>query len=108
GQFDDRIVLLVHIALSATIPFMVYDILRKRRTPREAFIVALFVLLDPFGLQWAHFYLPEWMIAFCMILGLWLIEQGLRRNRTLLWTGIAGIVLGISSVARFNFAPMVA
>ncbi len=108
GQFDDRIILLVQVALTATIPFMVYDILRRRRSPREAFIVALFVLLDPFGLQWAHFYLPEWLIAFCMIFGLWLIERGLRRNRTLLWTGIAGIVLGIASVARFNFAPIVA
>ena len=98
----------MQVALSATIPFMIYDILRKRRTPREALIVALFVLLDPFGLQWAHFYLPEWLIAFCMILGWWLIEQGLRRGQTLLWTGIAGILLGIASVARFNFAPIVA
>ncbi|MEO8393745.1 MAG: glycosyltransferase family 39 protein [Chloroflexota bacterium] len=108
GQFDDRIILLVQVALSATIPFMIYDILRRRRTSREALIVALFLLLDPFGLQWAHFYLPEWLIAFCMILGLWLIEQGLRRNRALLWTGIAGIVLGFAAVARFNFAPVVA
>jgi 4-amino-4-deoxy-L-arabinose transferase-like glycosyltransferase len=108
GQFDDRIILLVQIALSATIPFMIYDILRKRRSPREALIVALFVLFDPFGLQWAHFYLPEWWIAFCLILGFWLFEQGLRRNRTLLWTGFAGVILGAASVARFNFAPMVA
>ena len=98
----------MQVALSATIPFMIYDILRRRRTPREALIVALFVLLDPFGLQWAHFYLPEWLIAFCMILGLWLIEQGCgagercsgRRSRELCW--------GFASVARFNFAPMVA
>src|SRR5262249_26007326 len=72
GQFDDRIILLVQVGLSATIPFLVYDILRKRRSPREALIVALFVLLDPFGLQWAHFYLPEWLIAFCLILAFWL------------------------------------
>ncbi len=108
GQFDDRIVLLVQIALSAAIPFLIYDILRKRRTPREAFVVALVVLLDPFGWQWAHFWLPEWWIAFCLIAGWWLIEQGLRRHRPVLGTALAGMLLGAAALARLNFAPVIA
>ncbi len=108
GQFDDRIVLLVQVALSAAIPFLIYDILRRRRSPREAFIVALVVLLDPFGWQWAHFWLPEWWIAFCLIAALWLIDQGLRRHRPIVWTALAGLLLGVASLARFNFAPIVA
>ncbi len=108
GQFDDRLVLLVQVALSAAIPFLIYDILRRRRSPREAFVVALVVLLDPFGLQFAHFWLPEWWIAFCLIAGLWLIEQGLRRNHPVLWTALAGLLLGIAALARLNFAPVIA
>ena len=104
GQFDDRIILLVQVALSATIPFMVYDILRKRRTPREALIVALFVLLDPFGWQWAHFYLPEWLIAFCLVFALWLLERGRWSLRV---TALVGVILGLSCIMRWNMIPLV-
>ncbi|MBI1259316.1 MAG: hypothetical protein GC204_17765 [Chloroflexi bacterium] len=104
GQFDDRIILLVQVALSATIPFMVYDILRKRRTPHEALIVALFVLLDPFGLQWAHFYLPEWLIACCLIFAFWLLERGRWSLRII---ALVGVVLGLSCVMRWNMIPLV-
>ncbi len=108
GQFDDRIVLLVQVALSAAVPFLIYDILRRRRSPREALIVALVVLLDPFGLQFAHFWLPEWWIAFCLMFGWWLIEQGWRRHYPILGTALAGLVLGIAALARLNFAPVIA
>src|SRR5690606_2960145 len=80
-QFDERFLLLVQLSLSALVPFMIYDTLRMRRSPREAFIAALVVLLDPFGLQWAHFMLPNWMIAFCLVLALWLIHRGILSSR---------------------------
>ena len=109
GSFDERFWLLVQIGLSSLIPFMIYDILRTRRSPREAFVVALVVLLDPFGMQWAHFALPNWMIAFCFVLAFWLIHRGLLRpQRLLVWVAVAGIFLGLASLARLNMAPAVA
>jgi hypothetical protein len=109
-RFDDRILLLVQIGISATLPFMVYDIVRRQRSAqsthaeREAFIVALFVLLDPFGWQWAHFYLPEWLIAFCLVFGLWLLE---RTHWSLRGALAAGIVLGCTSLMRVNVIPII-
>src|SRR5690606_8387034 len=108
-RIDDRILLLVQVGLSATIPFLVYDIIRRRRTPNEAFIVALFVLLDPFGLQWSHFSLPEWLIAFLLVAALWLLNYALlTKRRLLLYTLLSGLLLGIAVLARVNFAPVVA
>jgi hypothetical protein len=111
GRFDDRILLLVQSAISATIPFMVYDILRKQRAThsqqaeREAFIVALLILLMPFGWQWAHFYLPEWLIAFCLIFALWLL---LRNQWSLRAAAGGGLVLGLASLMRVNVIPIIA
>jgi 4-amino-4-deoxy-L-arabinose transferase-like glycosyltransferase len=107
GRFDERFVLLVQITLSAAIPFLIYDILRSRRSPNEAFAVALLALLDPFGLQWAHFWLPEWMIAFCLVLALWLIHRALIAGVRLRLVTAAGVVLALAVLARLNFAPIV-
>lgn len=109
-RFDDRILLFVQISISATIPFMVYDLVRRQRAAdnphaaREALIVALFVLLDPFGWQWAHFYLPEWLIAFCLIFALWLLQ---RAGWSLRGALAAGIVLGFTSLMRVNIVPII-
>ena len=62
GRFDERVVLLVQIALSSSIPFFLYDIIRTRHSPKAAFLIGLLSLVDPFGLQWAHFSLPVWMV----------------------------------------------
>lgn len=108
GRLDDRVFLLVQVSLSALIPFMVYDTVRRRWSARAAFIVALCILLDPFGLQWAHFYMPEWLVAFCLILALWLIERaGYQAQQRLRWTAAAGLVLGVACLSRWNFAPSV-
>ncbi len=109
GRLDERVLLLVQVVLSASIPFLVYDILRVRRTPREALVVALLLALDPFGMQWAHFILPNWMIAFCFVAALWLIHRGLQaEKRALLWVALAGVLLGWAALARLNLAPVVA
>ncbi|MBZ0303041.1 MAG: glycosyltransferase family 39 protein [Anaerolineae bacterium] len=109
GRFDDRLVLLVQVTLASTIPFLIYDILRKRRSESEAFFVALVVALNPFGWQWAHLTLPVWLVAFCVTLALWMIHRGLlSQQHRLRWVFGAGFVMGIAVLARFNFAPVVA
>lgn len=109
GSLDDRVLLLVQVILSGTVPFFIYDILRTRRTPGEAFFVALLVALDPFGMQWAHFILPNWLIAFCFVASLWLIHRALlAQKRRLLWVALAGVLLGWAALARLNLAPVIA
>jgi hypothetical protein len=108
GPFDERFVLLIQISLYSTIPFLLYDIVRTRRTPREGFIVALIALLDPFALAMPHFWLPEWLVMTLLVLGLWLIHRALLSPHSLRWVATAGFVLGLAGVARFNFMPMVA
>lgn len=109
GRFDERVVLLVQTALAALIPFLVYDSLRLLGRPlREAFIVALVVALDPFGLQWAHFWLPNWLIALCLVAALWCVARGLASNRLLPWTAAAGLLCGLAVLARINLAPVIA
>jgi len=110
GRFDERVVLLAQTALAALIPFLVYDSLRLLRRPaREALIVALAVALDPFGLQWAHFWLPNWLIALCLVAALWCVARGLASRRRLLpWTAAAGLLCGVAVLARVNLAPVVA
>ncbi len=109
GRFGERLVLLVQVILSSLIPFLIYDILRTRRSPREALIVALVAALDPFGLQWAHFFLPVWLVAFCLVLALWLFHHTQdSRRRAALWAGGAGVALGMATIARLNFAPTAA
>lgn len=105
-----RALLLVHLSIYSTIPFMVYDIVRRRLSERAGLIVALFVLFDPFGLQWAHFQLPGWLIAFFIVLSLWLAQLAwdTSTRRRFLLVGIASGGLGVMTFARFNFAPLVA
>jgi len=108
-RYNDRVILLVQVSLSALIPFCIYDIFRVRRSAREGFITALVVALDPFGMQWAHFSLPNWLIAFCAVLTLWLIHRALlNQRRLLMWIALAGLAMGIATLARLNLAPIVA
>lgn len=109
GRFDERVLLLAQTALAALIPFLIYDSLRLlRRPPREALIVALVAALDPFGLQWAHFALPNWLIALCLVAALWCAARGLASGRALAWTAAAGLLCGVAVLARVNLAPVVA
>lgn len=108
GPFDERFVLLVQISFYSTIPFLLYDIIRTRRSPREGFLVALIALLDPFALAMPHFWLPEWLVMTLLVMGLWLIHRALLSSHPLRWVATAGFVLGLAGVARFNFMPMVA
>lgn len=108
GRFDDRLVLLTQIVISATIPFFVYDLLRRRST-REAFVVALVVALDPFGLQWAHLSLPIWLVAWCLVVALWLTDRAARAgSRAWLYGALAGFTLGIGTLARTEAAVFAA
>ena len=94
----------------SAIPFMVYDMLRRRFDRRCALITALVVLLDPFALQWSHLLLPGWLIALTTVGALWLAQLAWaappRRRFALI--AIAAVALGVMSVARLNFAPLVA
>lgn len=105
-----RLLLLVHLIAYSTIPFMAYDIMRRRFTPIAGLITGLIVLIDPFGLQWMHFQLPGWLIATVTVWALWMAQLGwhstLRRRFVLV--GIASIGLGVMTFARFNYAPLVA
>lgn len=107
-RIDDRVVLLFQVTLAALIPFLIYDIIRHRRPPGEALGAALFIALDPFGLQWAHFMLPVWWVAFGLVLALWLIERGWRIGQPLRYTLLAGLVCGAAVLARANVIPVVA
>lgn len=110
GRLDDRVFLLVQMLAYSTIPFLVYDMIRRRFDRRTAFITATVVLVDPFGLQWAHFQLPEWLIAAVTVWALWLSQLAWSaapgRRRKLV--GLAAVGLGLMTIARLNFAPLVA
>ena len=110
GRLDDRAFLLVQMLLYSTIPFMVYDMMRRRFDRRTAFITALVVLGDPFGLQWAHFQLPEWLIALVTVWALWLAQLAWRaqQGRRLKMVALAALGMGLMTVARLNFVPLVA
>lgn len=108
GRLDDRLVLLTQIVFSATIPFFVYDLLRRRNT-REAFVVALVVALDPFGLQWAHLWLPVWLVAWCLVVALWLADRATRASRHgWRYGALAGLAFGIGILARTEAAVFAA
>ena len=107
GRFDERIVLLAQIALSSLIPFLLYDIFRSRQSPKAAFIISLVSLIDPFGLQWAHFSLPVWLVALCLVGTLWLLHHAERRRDWRLLI-LAGLVAGWGVLGRWNFAALVA
>jgi len=105
-----RLLLLVHALAYSTIPFMVYDIMRRRFTPLAGLITGLIVLIDPFGLQWMHFQLPGWLIATVTVWALWMAQlawDSTVRRRFML-VAIASVGLGILTFARFNYAPLVA
>ncbi len=110
GRLGDRAFLLLQVAAYSAIPFMVYDMLRRRFDRRCALITALVALLDPFGLQWAHLLLPGWLIALTLVGALWLAQLAWSASprRRLALIAIAAIGLGIMSLARLNFAPLAA
>ena len=107
GRLDERIILLAQIALSSLIPFLLYDIFRSRQSPKAAFIISMVSLIDPFGLQWAHFSLPVWLVALCLVGALWLLHHAERRRDWRLLI-LAGFVAGWGVLGRWNFAPLVA
>lgn len=110
GRLAPRSLLLIHLLIYSTIPFMAYDIMRRRFTVTAGFITGLIVLFDPFGLQWAHFQLPGWLIAFVTVWALWLAQlawETTTRRRFML-VGLASVALGVMTFARFNFSPLVA
>ena len=110
GRLGDRAFLLLQMAAYSAIPFLVYDMLRRRFDRRCALITALVVLLDPFALQWAHLLLPGWLVALTAVGALWLAQLAWlaapRRRYTLF--AIAAVGLGIMCLARLNFAPLIA
>lgn len=106
GRFDDRVELLFQLVLSSAIPFMLYDILRIRHSPRAAFVVASLSLIDLFGLQWAHDYSPVWLVALCLVLALWLLHHAEQRRSWSLLI-LAGLVSGFGILGRWNYAPVV-
>jgi len=81
GTLQARFIVLVQTILSGLIPFLIYDLVRKRRTPTEALIVALVTALDPLGLEWANLFLPVWLVALCIVLALWLICRAFSSTR---------------------------
>ena len=110
GRLSDRALLLIQTIAYSAVPFMVYDLLRRRFNARLALLTALLVLIDPFGLQWVHFQLPGWLIALVTVFALWLAQLAWdatpRRRFTLV--ALAAVGMGMMSVARFDFAPLVA
>ena len=108
GRLGERIVLLVQVALSALIPFLLYDLVRRHHSRRAALTVALLALFDPHGLQWAHLSLPVWLVALCFTLAIWMIDRATGRGLTRRSLLLAGAILGIAVLARLTFAPVVA
>ncbi len=110
GANHDRFFLLVQLTAYSAIPFLVYDMMRRRFNARIAIITALTVLLDPFGLQWAHLYLPVWLIALLTVFALWAAERAwsASRRKRLALVILASLALGLATLARLNFAPAAA
>lgn len=110
GRLADRALLLLQIVACGAVPFLVYDTLRRRFNARLALITALLVLIDPFGLQWVHFQLPGWLIALVTVVALWLAQLAWDRapRQQVKLIALAAIGLGMMTVARFDFAPLVA
>ena len=110
GPNHDRFFLLIQMAAASAIPLLVYDMMGRRFNARTAIITALTVLLDPFGLQWAHLYLPVWLIALLTVFALWAAERAwsASQRRRLALAALAAVALGLSTLARLNFAPVAA
>ena len=107
GRFGDRIVLAVQVGLSALIPLIFFDLIQRHWSRRAALIIGLCVALDPFTLQWPHFVLPGWWVAWCCVVALWCLDRA-RTKGKLLWVILAGLLLGMAALGRLNFAPTVA
>lgn len=110
GSLAPRALLLIHLLAYSTIPFMAYDIMRRRFTPLAGLITGVVVLIDPFGLQWAHFQLPGWLIAVITVWALWMAQLAwdtTRTRRRIALIMAASVGLGVMTFARFNFAPLV-
>ncbi len=105
GRFDERVELLFQLLLSSAIPFLLYDILRSRHSSQAAFFVAILSLIEPFSLQWAHFYTAVWLVALCLVLALWLLHHAERRRSWRLVV-VAGLVTGFGVLGRWNYAPV--
>ena len=110
NRLSDRALLLLQTIACSAVPFLVYDMLRRRFHARLALITALLVLVDPFGLQWVHFQLPGWLIALATVGALWLAQLAWASapGQQLRLIALAAIGLGVMSVARLDFAPLVA
>ena len=110
GPLSERALLLLQVLASSALPFLVYDIMRRRFEARPALISATLVLVDPFNLQWAHFQLPVWLLALATVSALWLAQLAWSappRRRFGLVT-LAAVMLGVMSFTRFNYAPLIA
>ncbi len=110
GRLSERALLLLQVLASSAVPFLVYDIMRRRFDCRTALITAMLVLVDPFNLQWAHFQLPGWLLALAAVSALWLAQLAWsaspRRRFGLI--ALAALMLGVMSFTRFNYAPLIA
>lgn len=108
-QLQDRIFLLIQLGLTVTIPFFVYAILSKRGQNNLAFFSAILLAIEPFGLQWAHFILPEWWIAFCFIVALWAMQNDSPSGMYhYFWIVFAAALMGLACLARLNIIPLIA
>ncbi len=109
-RLSERAMLLIQVLASSAVPFLVYDIMRRRFGSRCALITAMLVLVDPFNLQWAHFQLPGWLLALATVFSLWLAQLAWRAQsrRRFGLVALAAVALGFMSFARFNFAPLAA
>jgi hypothetical protein len=108
GWFPDRLVLLGQLALSSLIPLLIFDAVRRFDSDRAALTVALFVLLDPFALQWAHFALPVGLVALATAFGYWFLHRRPNGRWNRLGALLAGGVMGLMILCRINAAPLAA
>lgn len=111
GALDERLVLLVQVGLASLVPFLLYDLLR-RVDPTAALGVALVAALDLFGLQWAHLWLPVWLVALLLTVTIWCADRALRSERiglpAWLWSLGAGAAAGVAGLGRLNVLPVIA
>ncbi len=109
-RWSERALLFLQILASSAVPFLVYDIMRRRFEGRCALLTAMLVLVDPFNLQWAHFQLPGWLLALATVSALWLAQLAWSapRRRALGLVALAAVLLGVMSFTRFNYAPLIA
>jgi len=108
GSFSDRIVLLFQLGVSALVPLCVFDILQHYLSKKRALFIAFLITIYPFGLQWAHFQLPVWLVPVYFIIALWFIYRAFQSERPYLWFSGAALLLGFAVITRINIIPVVA